>query len=152
MLFNNLLELVFKYQLAIRYANSQRVDRQTLDWKAIVFTNYEEFKFFNSKAGMSWNLLECPKFVSSWPTLPRAYEINVNIVLNSLYLYQNSSIFFFFQSTTIFGNWPTLKKPSTYWATLPPFFCFYSRKQYSAINYWYFQHLQSIKDKLSNWF
>ena len=85
-------------------------------------------------------------------THPRAYEINVNIVLNSLYLYQNSSIFFFFQSTTIFGNWPTLKKPSTYWATLPPFFCYYSRKQYSAINYWYFQHLQSIKDKLSNWF
>ena len=29
-------------------------------------------------------------------THPRAYEINVNIVLNSLYLYQSSSKFFFF--------------------------------------------------------
>ena len=29
-------------------------------------------------------------------THPRAYEINVNIVLNSLYLSQSSSIFFFF--------------------------------------------------------
>ena len=60
-------------------------------------------------------------------THPRAYEINVNIVLNSLYLSQSSSIFFFsffFQSTTICWNWPTLYKLSH-----PQLLCYYFRKQ-----------------------
>ena len=44
-------------------------------------------------------------------THPRAYEINVNIVLNSLYLSQSSSIFFFFFFFSINNNLLKLTHP-----------------------------------------